>query len=88
MTTGRVEYWRFSSVQDLQAVHAGQGDVQQHQVGKVFPHHFERGLPVRGGENLKAFVLQDAGYGLENLRLVVNYQQRCRHNWPYAWGFR
>ena len=82
MITGREGYWRFSSLSTSRPSRPGRAMSRSTRSGAVSRHQFQGGLPVRGGEHLKALVLEDARHHLEDLGFVVNYQQRCRHNRP------
>ncbi len=60
--------------QHMQAVHARQTQIAQHQIGSLATDEVDAGLAVERLENLEAAVLQKGGQHFEDQLLVVDHQ--------------
>ena len=57
---------------DLPAVHAGQHDIQQHQMRRVLAEHIDSRIAAIGGFDLVAFFFQIKPHQLHDIRIVVH----------------
>ncbi len=70
---------RFEMLDGVQAVHAGQADIEQHQIGRRLVSQSQGGLGVGCGAGAEASLLEVEGQAAAHQGVIIDQQNMFRH---------